>query len=137
MAQWEDFELGFLYPWALAGGTTFTSHDVANTLNVTTGKASEMVQAYLSAVPKPNCATDFAIHRTGRTRNAVWHVGHTVNDLRKMTNQFADDVEHRVVAAITPMIDHIADLNPKARPQATKTAVKIGRLIQSLADLAK
>jgi hypothetical protein len=49
--------------------------------------------------------------------------------------QFADDVHTRVVRVLVPVIDSIADRNPKARKQAISTGVQIGRLVEQLAHL--
>jgi hypothetical protein len=136
MTQWERME-EFLYAAELSGMKTFTNHDVAKILGIRPKEASYLIDAYQEAMAKPNCNTLFAVHRTGRTTAAVWHIGHSTKDLRRLTGQFADDVENRLVSLITPMMDHITKLNPKAQPQATKLTLRMGRLIQSLADLVK
>lgn len=136
MTRWEQLE-EFLDVVAFAGVKSFRYYDVAEVLGLAPGEASKLIQAYLEAMVSPSCVTRYTIHRTERTSAAVWHIGHSTKELRSLTGQFADDVENRVVGVITPMVDHIGESNPKARPQVTKTVLRIGRLIQNLADLGK
>lgn len=136
MTHWERME-EFLYSAELSGMKTFTNHDVAHVLGVTPSEGSKLIDCYQDAMTKPNCNTLFAIHREGRTKSATWHIGQTTKDLRALTAQYADDVENRATTVIAPMMEHITKLNPKAQPQATKTVIRIGRLIQSLTDLTK
>jgi hypothetical protein len=136
MTLWERME-EFLYTADLSGMKEFTNHDVAHVLGTRPSEASRLIDAYIEAMAKPSCNTLYAIRREGRTSGAVWHIGHGTKDLRALTAQFADDVENRVISVIAPMVDHITKLNPKAQPQATKTVLRIGRLIQSLAELVK
>lgn len=136
MTLWERME-EFLYAAELGGIKSFTNHDVAHVLKVSPSRASQLIDAYQVAMTKPNCNTLFAIHREGRTASARWIIGQSTKDLRAMTAQFADDVENRIVSAVVPTMNHIGQLNPKALPQATKTLMRIGRLVQSLTDLGK
>jgi hypothetical protein len=136
MTLWERME-EFLYHWDLAGHKSFTNHDVAHLLKIRPSSASRMIDAYQEAMTKPTLSTLYSIRREGRTASARWFIGHSTKDLRALTGQFADDVETRITGVVAPMMNHITQLNPKAQPQATKTIIRIGRLIQSLAELGK
>jgi hypothetical protein len=136
MSRWEQME-EFLFSWELDGHDTFTNRTVARELDVTPRYATRLIAAYLAAMRNPTCNPLFAIRRVGRTSTAIWHIGHSAKDARAVSGQFADDVQNRVLAAITPDLDHIMALGPRARVAATKIVMNMGRLVQNLADLTK
>ena len=135
MTAWEQME-DYLFRLDLAGRKSFVNAEVATALDLTPKEASYLTREYQRAQLSPRCDTLFVIKRTGRTRNARWHVGHKVADLTMTRRQFSDDTELRVHEHLLPLIDLIADKNPQARRAAAKVTMQIGRLLQQLEDLA-
>lgn len=136
MTLWKYFEIEFLIPWNIAGHSAFTNEDVAKSLDISTADASSMIQAYQEAMLNPNLDTWLVMAREGRTRNAVWHIGQNMKDLRRTAHQFGSDVENRIMDYMTPYLELISQKSPRARKRAAQIQVKLGRLLQQLEDLA-
>lgn len=135
MRIWEEFE-ELLFAWNEVGKTSFTQTEVAEDLGVSGPRATQLIQAYLDA-QLAGKQTLFVLKRTGRTTNAIWHIGTTKDDYRKVLSQFSDDTENRISEYLSPMVDLIVDKNPRMRQRAIKTVLRIGRLVQSLEELAR
>lgn len=117
------------------GRTTFRHADLVKA-GIPAGKATTAIQLYQKAQARPNCPTAYVIHRTGRTSNTVWHIGTTADDAREVRHQFGDDVQHRAMEAILPLLDRIQTDNPRARRAAMEQVLSIGRAIEVLVGLA-
>jgi hypothetical protein len=111
-ARWEQMEdhittLGL-------DGQSFSAEEFAGTLGVTTHEATGLIQAYLGRMVR-NGDTIYVLHRTGRTKGAVWHVGTRALDEVGLLDQACDDMRVRngkTVGALTSM----ARINPAIDP---------------------
>jgi hypothetical protein len=79
-------------------------------------RASAYITAYLDEMRKPDTQCEFFIHRTGRTTNSIWHVGHKTEHARSRGAQFVDDTVHTIEASLLPDFVAIERRNPRARP---------------------
>jgi hypothetical protein len=120
MRQWEQLET-YLFDCDVLG-RTFRSTDIADDLGVSRAKASRLIKSYLSAQTSPKASTLFVLTRTGRTTQAVWHVGERAADARKLGAQHADDVRRRFERFVEPTLQVIAEHNPRALPAAQAVA---------------
>jgi hypothetical protein len=107
--------------------TSFTAAALANELNIGVGEASALIQDYLAAQRNPLQRTGYVLRREGRTRGAVWYVGHRTQDMRRRGEQFVDDTRCAVMRAFKPDLEAIGMANPRAR-------VKAERAIEAMVD---
>ncbi len=139
--NWEALE-AVLFELHNAGMETFTHGQLLSLLtglhpdlHVTAPYLTQLLRAYQMEQVKAESRTLFVLHRTGRTRAAVWHIGVRAKDVASIKEQFADDITYRAESAILPILDRIAAENPRARRHVTEAAMKIGRIIESLATM--
>ncbi len=116
MNRWEDLE-EFLFDNDM-DGSAFTSHELADKMDVSRPAASGLIQNYLGAQTSPKSRTLFVLTRTGRTRSAVWHVGARSDDTRALGRQTGDDFRCRLERHIEPTLARIGQRNPRALPAA-------------------
>jgi hypothetical protein len=95
-------------------GLAFNNAALAYDLGVSTWEASNMIQAYQEVQRLPRSQTLYVIHRTGRTRNAVWHVGASTADARTMSHQQVDDFGTRLIRAWEPDLVRMGIINPRS-----------------------
>lgn len=99
--------------------------------------ASDLIQGYKSASRAKNRKTKYVMARQqGRTSNAVWGIGHTAEDARKVVRMFASDIMCKLGHDVDPLMAQIAQNNPRAVPLSGEINREIGRLVQQLEDLA-
>lgn len=111
MQKWETAQ-PFVFDQA-ASGTSFTAIEMAIDLGVTVRQASDLIQSYLRAQRRKNSPTLFVLHRTGRTRGSVWHVGARTADAKGMSQQTASDMTARVMRALGPDLKRMGVMNPR------------------------
>lgn len=113
MSRWETLEL-FLFDNDM-NNKSFTSVELAEWMEVEAPEASAYIQAYLDAQRDPDKRTIFALHRTGRTSGAVWHVGVRQRDVHSLNRQAADDVRCAFQRTVFPTMHRCGVLNPRTR----------------------
>ncbi len=123
MKRWERLE-----EWILDNNIeTFTSHDLARSLQVTKARASEMIQAHLYAQRSAKVGDDllYVLKRSDRTSNAVWSVGVRVADAKAIETTYYADIKRKWERAVAPDLQRLAAKNPRAarHVQATLDAV--------------
>lgn len=135
MTKWQMME-EFLFAYNIAGNISFTNQEVADWFGIPNDEATSLIQAYQDAILSPNHDNLFFLAREGRTSNARWFVGENLKDLKRVTRQFGDDVQNRILVYIEPWVDAINRKNPRLSKRASRISMQIGRLIQQLEDLA-
>jgi hypothetical protein len=120
MNRWEDLE-EFLFDNDM-DGSAFTSHELADKMDVSRSAASGLIQNYLGAQTSSKSRTLFVLNRTGRTKAAVWHVGARSDDVRSLGRQVGDDFRCRLERHIEPTLSRIGQRNPRALPAAKAVA---------------
>lgn len=134
--RWEILE-NWLYERAINGVTPhFTSHEVADGLDIDTLTATRYIQAYLSAQRSTKSDTLFVLSRSGRTKTAIWHAGVRTSDARGTSHQFFDDVVTRFHRALEPDLKRIAVLNPRAGRKCERIVTMVGENAMALLLLA-
>lgn len=113
MRQWEVLE-DYLTQAVVTGQQVFNQAALACDMGISGPRASWLIQSYLDAQRRPNSQTLYVLHRTGRTSNAVWHVGSRAQDARELGRQHLDDMRLRVVRAMEPDLIRMGILNPRA-----------------------
>lgn len=114
MKLWEQLEDFITGEW---GMSPFTVQDLAEVRGITTEQASRMIRAYLRAQRHEGSGTDCVLYRTGRTSNAVWHIGASMKDVKYIAIQTTDDVRRKVVGNLSPDLRRAAEKNPRVRRQ--------------------
>jgi len=107
-ARWEQMEdhittLGL-------NGASFTAEALAATLGVPITEATLLIQAYLNRMVRQG-DTIYVLHRSGRTKAAVWHVGVRALDKVGLTDQACDDMRCRLTKTVGAL-NAMARLNP-------------------------
>jgi len=92
---------------------SFTCDSLAYDLGVSNWEATQLIQAYLSYQRDPYSKAHHILHRTGRTRAAVWHVGHTNGDADELTSQYMNDIRVRLHEAVAPDLNRMKVVNPR------------------------
>jgi hypothetical protein len=129
MTYWEIVE-NYL---TTSGTTSFNTAGLAQDLGVSGAHASDLVQAYLAEQRRPTSRTQFALHRSGRTSAAVWHVGARAQDMRSMSRQHLDDMHCTVTRALAPDLERMGFINPRAAQVADALANVVVANVQLLA----
>jgi hypothetical protein len=114
MYLWESFEKEVLD--SLGEESSFRADTLGEQLGIRfpTNAASRGIQVYLAAQRGPKSHTKYALHREGRTRDAVWTIGTRTSDARAVVGQFGDDTRHRIVRALRPDLHRIASVNGRS-----------------------
>lgn len=120
MKRWEQIE-NYLTQM-VAQGQAFNAPALANDLGVPAWEASAMIQSYLAAQRGTKSKTLYVLYRTGRTRNALWHVGSRTLDVRNLGKQHLDDMKIRIFRALEPDLIRMGILNPRATQVADALA---------------
>lgn len=105
---------------ATSGFQQITARGLAVDLSITRGEATRMIQSHLWA-QRHGRATLYVIHRTGRTKNAVWHVGARSADMREMTRQCFDDIQTHIHEVLFRDMERMSNLNPRIGRLVTAT----------------
>ena len=92
----------------------FTADELAIAFDVSTREASRMIQSYLTAQRGKRAQTSFVLKREGRTKRAVWSVGHATSDARTLGRVLFDDFLTTVLRAYKPDLVRIGKANPRA-----------------------
>ena len=119
MKRWERLE-----EWILDNNVeTFTSHDLAHSLQMSRAKASEMIQAHLYAQRSAKVGADllYVLKRSDRTTKAVWSVGVRMADARAIENTYYEDIKRKWKRAVDPDLKRLAVKNPKAARHVAAT----------------
>lgn len=109
----------------------FIAAELAAAWRITSEKATETIQAYLDAQRRPNSNTLYVLKRVGRTRSAVWSVGHRTADAKIIGGVLFEDVAVKVKRAFKPDLHRLAAKNPRAARYAEQkiAAVIDGALV--------
>jgi hypothetical protein len=94
--------------------SSFTAERLADSLNVSTPAASDLIQAYLRAQRAVDSMTTHVLKRTGRTRGAEWSVGERKADAHMICGTTFDDIRIKVRRGFKPDLDRLAAINPQA-----------------------
>jgi hypothetical protein len=125
--QWEQLEA-----WIFdREEEPFTAHMLAADFQWPVEQATILIQAYLDAQRRPNSNTLYVLKREGRTRNAVWSVGHRTADAKVIGGILFEDVAVKVKRAFEPDMKRLAEKNPRAAKYAEQkiAAVIDGALV--------
>jgi hypothetical protein len=107
-ARWEQME-DYITTLGL-DGQSFTAEEFAGTAGVTVHEATGLIQAYLGRMVRQG-DTIYVLHRTGRTKGAVWHVGARALDEVGLLDQAVDDIRCRNVKT-TGALTSMARISP-------------------------
>jgi len=109
----------------------FMAVQLAADWQITTQAATTIIQAYLDAQRRPNSNTLYVLKRQGRTRSAVWSVGHRTADAKVIGGVLFEDVAVKVRRAFEPDLHRLAAKNPRAAKYAEQkiAAVVDGALV--------
>lgn len=121
VTKWEYFERVFLdplYSYADRRDTRagFSAEAAADYLSLDTAEVSDYIQSYLGAQRSSTAETTYVLRREGRTKSAVWYVGHRTKDAKVRLGQFGSDVRRTITRALQPDLRRIGELNPRALP---------------------
>jgi hypothetical protein len=93
-------------------GATFDVYTLAASEGISTWEASNLINAYVTAQRGKRATTKYTLRRTGRTRNAQWHVAKVGADARQIGATFYDDVNTTARRAFEPDLKRLQALDP-------------------------
>ena len=98
----------------------FTSVAYADWANIGRSEASEHIQAYLEAQRGVHSHTKYVIKRLPgtRTSSAQWIAGERARDVRTLGLTLSSDTRVKMLRALKPDLQRIAEINPAAAHRA-------------------
>jgi len=134
VTHWEQIE-EWLFETRPNGGT-FLHGDVMERFDLDGRTATLWIQSYLDAQRQAKSRTLYVIHREQRTSRAIWVVGVRAVDARAIGHQFFDDVHQRFVIAVTPDLERLATINPRAAKRCRRIIEVVGTNAMQLLRVA-
>jgi hypothetical protein len=92
---------------------TFTVHQLAASMGISTTTATWLIQGYLLAQRGKESHTLYVLKRQGRTRAAIWSSGLRRPDAQRLDTTLLDDIIVKVNRAWVHDARKLAEKNPK------------------------
>ena len=129
-SRWEKMEAWLFDNYEDRTGT-FTSQELAQSMDVSRQEASRLIRSYVEAQRRGNTSTLYVLKREGRTSQAEWSVGQRTADARIIGQTLFEDVNVKVRNAFAPDLRRLAARNPRAARyvEAKLSAVVDGALV--------